>query len=145
MGSFKWLLLLLIVVIACLAWCYRPQRPTATTRLELEAYGGFAYIHTPGEDKVEIAFLKDAHLEEHDPTTNQPRTVCDVDQLGVDLLVVSGVIDSPDRPDNRMFDLAGATVTFPDLKASAKTLVVNRGPRPAAAPFGPANPNDPAE
>ena len=60
-------------------------------------------------------------------------------------LVVSGVIESTPVPDDRMFDLAGATVTFPDLEANAKTLVVNRGNRPTSAPFGPANPSDIAE
>ena len=145
MGWFKWPLILLIVLIALVAWYCRPQPPTATTRLELESYGGFAYVHTPSEHKVEIAFLRDASVQEPDPTTNQPRTVCEVDQLGVDLLVVSGVIESTPVPDDRKFDLAGATVTFPDLEANAKTLLVNRGNRPTSSPFGPANPSDIAE
>ena len=81
MGWFKWPLILLIVLIALVVWYCRPQPPRATTRLELESYGGFAYIHTLSEHKVEIAFLKDAFVQEPDPTTNQPRTVCEVDQL----------------------------------------------------------------
>ena len=145
MGSFKWLLLLLIVLTAFLAWYCRPKPPTSTIRLELESFGGFAYVHTPSEHKVEIAYLKDALVQEPDPATNQPRTVCEVDQLGVDLLVVSGVIESTPAPANRMFDLAGAVVTFPDLEAHATTLVVNRGNRPTAAPFGPANPGNVAD
>lgn len=145
MGWFKWLLLLLIIAVALLAWYCRPRPPVATTRLELESYGGFAYVQTPSEHKVEIAFLKDANVQETDPATNQPRTVCEVDQLGVDLLVVSGVIESAPVPADRMFDLAGATVTFPDLEAHATALAVNRGTRPTAAPFGPANPGDLAQ
>ena len=84
MGWIKGLLIvLLIVVIACVAWYCQPRRPTTTTRLEMESYGGFAYVHTPREHKVEIAFLEDADVQETDPTTNQPTSVCQVDQLGV--------------------------------------------------------------
>ena len=85
MGWFKWPLILLIVLIALGCVVLPATTAEATTRLELESYGGFAYVHTPSEHKVEIAFLKDAFVQEPDPTTNQPRTVCEVDQLGVDL------------------------------------------------------------
>jgi hypothetical protein len=150
MRRLTWLLALLVVLIVVLVWYCRPKPPGVVTALELESYGGFAYIQPPGANELSISFLKDYKKDEPDPAnpTGPPVTVCEVDQLGVDLLVISGAIASVSKgpnlapiPANRTFDLAGAVVTFPDLSKSSQALVVNRGDRPTG-PFGPADPNN---
>ena len=151
MGWLKWVLLILIVGIAILVWYRWPKPPTVVTKLELEANGGFAYIHAPGDPELNIAFLSDPpSTAEVNPATGRP--MCDVRQLGVDLVVISGTITSfsstPAKPipGNRTFDLKGAVVTFPDLAKSTSPLDVIRGDRPpAAGPFGPPNTGDPTQ
>ena len=66
----------------------------------IEVSGGFAYVPTPADNKLEIAYLKDTKV-----------TGCDVDQLGTDLVVEEGTIVEPSpAPPTRQFDLAGARV-----------------------------------
>jgi hypothetical protein len=102
------------------------------TRLALESFGGFAYVHSPQDSRLEIAYLRDS---------NSPG--CSVDQLGVELMVISGnIIEPANPPANRIFDMEGAVVTFPDLEASAGTLVATRGQRPNGPPGNPNNPAD---
>jgi hypothetical protein len=96
-----------------------------SVQLELEAYGGFAYIREP--DTLNIAFLK---------TTNRPADNCHVEQLGTDLFVVSGNIEAPVGP-TRKFDVGGAVVTFPGLAASGPLLETDRGARPYGRPARP--------
>src|SRR5262245_13774150 len=114
MGWLKWVLLLLIVATIVLIWYCRPTPPKATTRLELETNGGFAYIHAAGDSELNVAFLKDARSAELDPLTGAP--VCDVKQLGVELIVISGTIVSVSGPGNPSIP-APANRTF-DLKGS---------------------------
>src|SRR5262245_2371722 len=99
MGRLTWLLALLVVVIIVLVWYCRPKPPDVVTALELESIGGFAYIQPPGSNELSISFLKDYKKEEPDPNnpTAPPVTVCDVDQLGVELLVISGTITSASK------------------------------------------------
>ena len=132
-GLVKWgLLALVIVLIVLYAFC-RPSGPVSgpTTRLEFEAYGGFAYVPSPRDGTMEIAYLKDSTLPG-----------CAVDQIGTDLMVIEGnIVDPKEPPANRMFDVGGAVVKFPDLDESNETLVAKRGPRPVA-PFQPGNTSD---
>jgi hypothetical protein len=121
------LLAAIVVLIALVVWYCRPPGPTIA--LELESYGGFAYIHSPAENKLEIAYLKDSGPECAEP----------VDQLGTDLMVVSGSIVDPPAWPGKLFEVTGAVVSFPDLEAGPADLKVNRGPRPVGAP---ANPDD---
>lgn len=113
-----------------------PERSAGTaagsTRLELEAYGGFAYVHNPQNNRLEIAFLKD---------TDVPG--CNVDQQGVDLMVTSGnIIEPSPAPDTKMWDVSASVLRFPDLEAGGGALVATRGPRPTGAPGNPANEAD---
>jgi hypothetical protein len=146
MGWLKWVVLILIVGIAWLVWYNWPKTPSVITKLEMQAIGGFAYIQPPDANELSIAFLADYKTTEPDPAD-----VCDVDQLGVDLMVTSGTIVSVasstnpplEIPANRTFKLAGAEVRFPDLVKSSQPLVINRGNRPTPpGPFGPVNPGD---
>jgi hypothetical protein len=133
MGGLKWVAVILIIVIIALVWYYRPKPPLVTTDLELESVGGFAYIHSRGAPEVNVAFLKSVDVAD-----------CKVEQLGVELMVVSGVVTSvtggpdPTLPPalKRRFELQRATVRFPDLAKSSHPLVVNRSRRPTG-PFGP--------
>jgi hypothetical protein len=148
MGWLKWVVLILIVGIALLVWYNWPKTPTVITKLELESVGGFAYIHAPGDQELNVAFLSDPPATaERDKAGN---LVCDVKQLGVDLIVLSGTITSfssnPAKPipANRTFDLKGAVVTFPDLAKSTQPLDVIRGDRPPApGPWGPPDTSNP--
>jgi hypothetical protein len=124
------LLAAIVVLIALVVWYCRPPGPTIA--LELESYGGFAYIHSPAENKLEIAYLKDSGPECAEP----------VDQLGTDLMVVSGSIVDPPAWPGKLFEVTGAVVSFPDLEAGTADLKVDRGPRPVGAP---ANPGDPTQ
>jgi len=131
-----WLVLIALLVIGWLL--YRPTAPTprvtASTDLQIEIYGGFAYVPTRPDNRLEIAYLED---------TNVPG--CVVHQLGVDLMVVGGTIVEPANPPaTKMFDLESAVVTFPDLESANLPLTANRGPRPGS-PYHPANPNNPPE
>jgi hypothetical protein len=111
---------------ACQSFC--PSTP-----LELEAYGGFAYVQSPQDSQLDIAFLK---------STNT--ATCQVTQLGVDLMVVAGnIIEPANPPASRMFDLGGAVVTVGDTSASAP-LAALRGNRPAA-PYHPTNTDNDAD
>jgi hypothetical protein len=104
--------------------------PATTTPLIIEISGGFKYVHSPADHRVEIAFLKS--------TTG----ACTVNQLGVELAVKDGDIVVPaSAPADKTFDPGGAVVTFGDNPAEA--LTATRGPNPGP-PFHPANPDTPA-
>jgi hypothetical protein len=133
MSMLKWLLVVVLLAIAVLAWWLSGNPPTPTSTqtvaLEMEILGGFAYINEPTQGRFNIAFLKDTG------TPGAGGAQCVVDQQGHDLRVVSGDIIEPAQPPaNRTFDLAGATVTFPGTDTSAQTLQVYRGARPNGLP-----------
>lgn len=130
----RFVLLLVITVAAsgCVGYCRPRPDPGPTIALDMESYGGFAYVHTPSERKLEIAYLRDSGPECAEP----------VDQLGTDLMVVSGRIVEPANWNGRLFEVTGATVTFPQLEALPNNLVANRGARPAGAPPNPAAATD---
>jgi hypothetical protein len=106
-----------------------------TVGLQLELYGGFAYLHRGSDAVVNVAYLRD---------NSGPGSECashPVDQLGVDLMVVSGTIVQPvPAPPNRMFEVSGTVMTFPGLASSTEPLSVTRSPRQEK----PANPKNPA-
>jgi hypothetical protein len=115
-----------ITSAACQSFC--PSTP-----LEIEVYGGFAYVKSAQNHELDIAFLK---------STNTAS--CNVTQLGVDLMVVSGnIIEPANPPASRMFDLGGAVVTVGDTSPSNQLAAV-RGGRPDP-PYHPANPNNDAD
>jgi hypothetical protein len=136
---FWWILIL--VAVALLWWMYRPK-PTvapeterqALTSLEIEIDGGFAYVVTQPENRLEIAFLADTNV-----------AGCKIDQLGTDLMILAGTLVEPAAPPpGGKFDLEGAVVTFPGLEASHPALVAPRAPgRPN--PNRPADPNNPSQ
>ena len=128
--QFWWLLLLLVIVLAWWAYARRDAGPASRavqTALDVEIDGGFAYVHTQAENRLEIAFLAD---------TNVPG--CKIDQLGTDLMVISGnIIEPASPPPGATFDLDNAVITFPDLESSNQPLAATR-------PSGRPNPNRPA-
>jgi hypothetical protein len=93
-----------------------------TVALEMEAYGGFAYIRQA--DTLNIAYLRS--------TDRRSTDGCFVEQLGTDLFVVSGIIDTPAASATRTFDVGGAVVTFPALASGS--LNTNRAARPNGRP-----------
>jgi hypothetical protein len=113
----------------------RAARAPTAVALELELYGGFAYLHQGGDAVVNVAYLRD---------NSGPGSECasyPVDQLGVDLMVVSGTIVQPvPAPLNRMFEVSGTVMTFPGLASSTDPLSVTRSPRQER----PANRSNPA-
>jgi hypothetical protein len=96
--------------------------------LNLDSEGGFAYVHTPADNKLEIAYLKDTHTEN-----------CDVIQMGVTLEVTAGTVtDPPGTVPGTKFHIEGAVVTFDSLMATPLNVV--RGPRPVPPNTHPEHP-----
>jgi len=114
-------LTLVAVAAIGLGGYYTDSIQPQSTRLEIEINGGFAYIPSPNERTLFVAYLNDV-LEKQD-TDNLPGTpdevVCDVPQVGTELMVVRGVVDayqgSQPMPESRIFNLDEAKVTFPRL------------------------------
>lgn len=130
-----WLLLVLLIGVAWMLYRNPPAvSQQASTELQIEVYGGFAFVPTPADRQLEIAYLKDTAV-----------TDCTVKQLGTDLMVEEGTIVEPATPPpSKMFDLAGTVVKFPDLEAAKPPLNATRGNRPTSPPFGPVDPDNPA-
>lgn len=126
--------ILIVLVGVTAARCTTTPQPVSSsaTRLEIEVFGGFAYVPSSTDNQLEIGFLK---------STTVPN--CTVSQLGVDLFVSEGSIVAPATPPpSNRFDVSNAVVTFPgldDVKGGSKPA---RGKRP---PDRPGNPNDPAQ
>jgi hypothetical protein len=100
----------LIVLPAC--------KPKPSTTLEIEITGGFAFVPSPQDQMLEVAYLNDVEIKEADGTVS-----CSVEQIGTELIVVRGDIsqDVPPAPEDRIFDLNGWVVNFPALdKAKLK-------------------------
>jgi hypothetical protein len=121
------------VVVAAIAlgsWSFASP-PRATTRLIIEISGGFAYVPDPGNQHLHVAYLEDVFVPPDTDTNHDmvidanDEPVCDVKQIGTELMVVRGTItDSrPTTPGNRTYNLKGAKVTFPDLNGPAPTFV----------------------
>lgn len=93
-------------------------KPEPSTKLEIEITGGFAFVPTPSNKMLEVAYLNDVELTEPDGTVS-----CSVKQIGTELVVLRGDITQaqPPAPEDRIFDLDGWVVTFPALdKANQK-------------------------
>jgi hypothetical protein len=121
---------------------FPPTASTATTKLEIEIDGGFAYIPKPADNRLSIAFLDDFTHTAKDPQTGTDVVYCDVRQLGTELVVERGDITSTTggpTPSNKTYNLDGAQVTFPALEAANMSLAATRGPRPPS----PGRPVDP--
>ena len=134
MGSVRryWWLLLFALVITAVVCAPSGERSSAATRLEIESFGGFAYVPSSVDNQLEIGFLRTSSAEG-----------CNVPQLGVDLLVVEGnVTAAPPTPTPNKFDVSNAVITFPALEGASGVLTANRGGRP---PDRPTNPNAPSE
>jgi hypothetical protein len=136
MGSVKGTVLVLVLVApVSLGWSLSQGQsaPQAEVMLEVEMFGGFAYIKEAG--RLHVAYLKDV--------TSAPASSgggCNVHQLGTDLKLISGEIVSPLPPDpDRMWDLENAIVTFPGLATPGPVLDAPDGHRPVN---GPSNPDD---
>jgi hypothetical protein len=88
-------------------------QPTRT-RLEIEISGGFAYIPSRNDRRLHIAYLNDVVVRE------AGAVVCEVDQVGTELMVVRGVIDLYDgrdpMPPTRIFNLDEARLLLPRLE-----------------------------
>jgi hypothetical protein len=129
-----WLALILVVAIG-VWWQWRPgggSQLAPSSRLQLEAHGGFAYIPYRQDHRLEIAYLRDINVPG-----------CNVDQLGTELMVIDGNIlevQGGPVPADRKFNLAGAVVTFPDLETSNLPLTATRGNRPSGRPANTKNP-----
>ena len=99
-----------LITLASLALVLAPAcSPKSSTKLEIEIVGGFAFVPTPSQQMLEIAYLDDVDFAD-----------CSVDQIGTELVVVRGDITGaePPAPDNRIFDLNGWVVNFPALDKS---------------------------
>ena len=103
--------------------------------LQIEFYGGFAYVPTLAENRLEIAYLESTNVAD-----------CSVKQLGTDLQVIEGRIVEPSTPEaSNRFNLDRAVVTFPALESGSIPLIVPRSQRPMTPPFKPANTSRAAE
>jgi hypothetical protein len=102
-------LTLVAVAAIGLGGYYTDSIQPQVTKLEIEITGGFAYIPSPNDRTLFVAYLNDV-LEKQD-TDNLPGTpdevVCDVPQVGTELMVVRGVVDgyngSQPMPESRIF------------------------------------------
>ena len=125
-----------LLVAVTLTWtgCGRPTAPptaAGSAELQIIIHGGFAYVPTVTEQRVEVAYLKDTNV-----------AGCQVDQLGTELVVDAGTIVEPNPPPGtRTFNLASAVVTFPDLESANIPLNAGRGSRPGP-PYKPSTPNE---
>ena len=101
-----------------------------TTELQFELRGGFAYVHTPPDNMVEVAFLKDTNVDG-----------CYVPQPGTSLNVIRGEIESVEPSSlgttTKSFDVKGATITLPTPEATGGPI--------SNKPVHPPAPNHPAD
>jgi hypothetical protein len=125
---------LTLVAVAAIGFgsYYTESIQPSSTRLEIEISGGFAYIPSPNERTLFVAYLND--IQKKEDTDNNPNTadeiVCDVPQVGTELMVVRGVVQDYDgrdaMPETRIFDLDKAKVTFQRLGGAHPST--NRSP-----------------
>lgn len=167
----RWLQVMVVVAmplaaLGCQSSC---RQPVKSTQLEITIIGGFAFVPTLADRRLEIAYLndwalrtdtdKDGIMEAGEPPiyvdrnkngvqdSDEPDT-CNVDQIGTEFKITRGSI-SVSEPTNltvpaaREFDLDKAIVTFPALEAANLPLTINRGTWPPS-PNMPPNPDDEA-
>jgi hypothetical protein len=123
--------------------------PKATTTLVIEISGGFAYVQTKAEEKLEIAYLNTVKLDETD-TAGNTKEVCNVEQVGTELQVLRGDIvdaqsDPNPTPDDRIFNLDNAVVRFPALETANLPLTPVRGHAWPPTPLQPVDPTKAGE
>src|SRR5689334_20719087 len=117
-----------IATIGTVAWILignktPPPPPPKSTTLEIEINGGFAYVPAADKTKLEVAYLNDVTLRDdlnNDDNVEDPAepVVCQIDQIGTQLQVIRGNIDSAASgpyPPSRIFDLEKTSVSFPQL------------------------------
>jgi hypothetical protein len=119
--------------------------------MQVTMTGGFAYIGPPAptDNQLSVAYLNSWHLEEGDQDGDgKLDVVCDVKQLGTELVLKKGVVvdwepKSLPKPGIE-FDLKTATVRFPVLDLANQPLAIGRdtwtGP-----PTEPADPDKPSD
>ena len=117
----------------------------SSIQLEITIDGGFAYIRS-GANTLNIAYLEDfkyTGANDANPETAASTVFCDVPQMGTELQVAAGTIETPSpAPAMVKFDVKGAIITFPALASSPAPLGANRPARPATPPpFKPADPS----
>ena len=149
MSVFKWVLVVAVIIVMIAVWYVAQPKTT----LDIEIAGGFAYVTPqPGstDNHVEVAYLNSwTYKEDIDPATPGDEVVCDVQQIGTKLKLVTGsIVDfAPSTfpiPGNREFMLDKAVVTFPAVEAASQSLSINRNPPWPPTPAEPGNPdNDP--
>lgn len=147
----KWAVLLVVIVLIILIyrWC---QPPGPTTKLIVEVTGGFVYV-PESTRHFSIGYLNDVRLTE-DQDTNGDNVidknnvvVCEVDQIGTELMVVRGNITVAEKnvpvtpPPTKTFNLDRAVLTFPALETANIPLDDTRQAWPPT-PVKPADPND---
>ena len=166
-----WILIVLVAVLA-VYWYTRSYVPgitttSASTKLEITVIGGFAFVPTPADRHLEIAYLNDfilrkdtngnGTMEPNEPVefvdTNGngvrdpgERDTCNVDQIGTELKVTRGTISTSEPtslpvPASREFNLDKAVVTFPALEGASLPLTIGKGPWPPS-PDLPGNPDN---
>ena len=98
--------------------------PGAITKLEIEINGGFAYIPSPNDKTLNIAYLNSLQVKEGN------QVVCDAPQVGTELMVVRGVVDdyqgTEPMPETRIFNLDQAQLNFPKLESADIPLKTRR-------------------
>src|SRR5687768_7518404 len=124
-----------ILVVAVLlvgggTWYFAPAAPAAsqppTTRLVIEMTGGFAFVPTPKQNLLQVAYLNDVELRENGAP------VCTVDQVGHRMRILRGQIKVVEHtknqpaPATKEFDLDGAVVRFPALEKADMALAFDR-------------------
>jgi hypothetical protein len=101
-----------------------------TTELRFELQGGFAYVNSPVDNMVEVAYLKETNVEN-----------CKVPQPGTNLNIIRGTIVSiePASLSGISFDVTGSKI---ELGASEDTGgPISTKPNHPPAPDHPANTN----
>jgi hypothetical protein len=148
-----WWVVVVVVVIGVIIWYRVPQGPT--TRLVIEITGGFAFVPTPPEHMLEVAYLEDVKLFEDmngdGDESDAGELVCEVDQIGTELMVVRGKIVSAAQgsspatpPASKKFNLDKAVITFPQLETANIPLKFKRNGWPPTPPK-PLDPSKDAE
>ena len=101
-----------------------------TTALEFETRGGFAYVQTPPQNMVEVAYLKPTNVDG-----------CTVPQPGTNLNIIRGVIVTVEPASipssTNSFDVGGATITLPPGESTGGPI--------STKPGHPPSPNHPSD
>jgi hypothetical protein len=97
----------LVILPAC-----KPKPNPRSTKLEIEITGGFAFVASPSQKMLEVAYLNDVEMTDPDGSVS-----CSVKQIGTELIVVRGGITEaePPAPEDGIFNLSGWVVNFPAL------------------------------